>query len=307
MMTAQPARILTTGELGRYLAVRRQAIERALFRHLQVELHGADSRYAEAVRYALFPGGKRLRPALVMLGSELIGGASAETTAEPQRLAAIVEYLHTSSLILDDLPCMDNASTRRGRPCTHLVWGEALSILVSVGLLNAAYGLALKSTSKDVFFEVRVAAELVDCIGIAGMIAGQAEDLLSNGERSKGRAGSTYNLKTSALIRLSLRLGALSSGASDRQLSVLSNYSDLLGEAYQLNDDLEDRDEDGEVSSSTTDIAFLKSRGVRLAAEAEDLIRTEFGSTAPARILCELARSLATRIERSDYPCTVSA
>src|SRR5688572_14852579 len=155
-------------------------IEEALAGWLPLSTAAGTERFNEALRYAVFPGGKRLRPLLTLLGAGL-GGAS---DAQALPLACAVEFIHTSSLVLDDLPSMDDADVRRGRPALHLVYGEGLAILTAVALLNQAYAL-FAAAAPDAAPAARLPAlirEAAGCIGHAGMTAGQAAELALSGE-----------------------------------------------------------------------------------------------------------------------------
>ena len=160
------------------------------------------------------------------------------------------EFIHTSSLIFDDLPCMDNSSERRGKTSLHEKFGEGLAILVALGFLNASYGLVFVNHISLPERAMLAHAELVECIGASGMLGGQSVDLAlakGAGESSNLEFESVRNLKTSALMRLSLRVGAILAGASHLDLATLSRFSELLGDAYQLSDDLIDLEEDGAI------------------------------------------------------------
>ncbi|MEJ7710749.1 MAG: polyprenyl synthetase family protein [Pyrinomonadaceae bacterium] len=123
-----------------------------------------NAEFNEALRYALFPGGKRLRPVLTLLGGELLGASRAQLMAA----ASAVEFVHTSSLIFDDLPCMDNARERRGQVALHARFGEGLSVLVALALMNASYGLMFEDHQQSSSIAMRAHSELVDCIGAGG-------------------------------------------------------------------------------------------------------------------------------------------
>ncbi len=249
--------------LWNYVERHRPAIEKALHVHLPLAPPHIESRFNEAVEYALFSGGKRLRPVLTMLGAELVGG-----NAESVLPAAVAgEYIHTSSLIFDDLPCMDNAEMRRGKTSVHEKFGEGLAVLVAIGFLNASYGLVFVNHANLPERAMLAHAELVECIGAAGMVGGQAVDLaLATGAGSSkyAESESVRNLKTSALMRLAIRVGAILAGANPIDLVKLSRFAELLGDAYQLSDDLIDIEEDDAIFASKT---FAGSSG-REAAKA---------------------------------------
>jgi geranylgeranyl pyrophosphate synthase len=118
-------------------------------------------------------GGKRLRPVLTLLGAELVGGKT-DLIVQP---ACAVEFIHTSSLIFDDLPCMDNANERRGKASLHEKFGEGLAVLVAIGFLNASYGLVFVNHSGMPERAMAAHAEIVECVGASGMVGGQSVDL----------------------------------------------------------------------------------------------------------------------------------
>lgn len=300
MSTRAPAS--SHGELWDYVGAARPQIEGALAQHLPCAPVEVGERFNEAMRYALFPGGKRLRPVLTLLGAELVGGCREDVLSA----AAAVEYVHTSSLIFDDLPCMDDAAQRRGRDALHRRYGEGLSVLVALALMNASYGLVFKSTRVEPAQAINAHAELVACIGTNGMVTGQTVDLSNIESDVNGHDGVEVvrNLKTSALMRLALRLGAILSGADARQLNSLSRFAELLGGAYQLSDDVLDIDEDTALAGSgTRRTTVATERGAYTARlhvasmveQSKALLATDFGHTRPARLLAEFADYISTR------------
>lgn len=287
-----------------YVAVTRPEIERSLVQHLPVTASQIDHKFNEALNYSLFPGGKRLRPVLTLLGAEIVGGRREDAITA----ATAVEYLHTSSLIFDDLPCMDDAHERRGQTALHLRFGEGLSVLVALALMNASYGLIFAHPFYDERLAIRAHAELVECIGARGMVAGQAMDLatgaLTLAERRSSLADHQMrNLKTSALMRLALRVGAILAGASERQLTALSQFAESLGDAYQLSDDLLDLEEDAALFNGARLATFTLEQGATatklrvasLVKEAKKILADEFGSTQPAKMLGDVADYIARR------------
>lgn len=234
--------------LWQYVENKRPQIEKALLDYQPLAPPQIETRFNEAVEYALFSGGKRLRPVLTLLSAELFGGKP--EMIMPAAIAA--EFIHTSSLIFDDLPCMDNADERRGKTCVHEKFGEGLAVLVAIGFLNASYGLIFVNHTHTPERAMAAHAEIVECVGASGMIGGQSVDLaLAKGagtsDVSNYESESVRNLKTSALMRLCLRVGAILAGANYLELASLSRYAELLGDAYQLSDDLIDLHEDGEI------------------------------------------------------------
>jgi len=194
----------------------------------------------QAVRYSVFAGGKRLRPILVTAGAEAVGG-SAETVMPA---ACAIELLHTYSLVHDDLPAMDNDDLRRGQPTCHKVFGEATAILAGDALLTLSFAvLAQLPQSAGISPErvVRVISELAHAAGTRGLIGGQAVDLASEGGIvDEDMLEYIHTRKTGALIRVSVRTGAILSAASEKQLQKLTNYANSLGLAFQIVDDILD-------------------------------------------------------------------
>lgn len=243
-----------------------------------------------ALHDAVFPGGKRFRPALALLASKLVLADDDDALTA----AVAVEYLHASALIFDDLPVMDNARERRGRPCLHLVYDEGLAVVVALALLNAAYNQVAARTSRfsvDAPFAFR---ELTECV--AAMIAGQAADLAPSSERSER---SELPWKTSALFRLALTLGPLLAGAGAADGEILGRFGEVLGEAYQAVDDCRDIDEDQTALRGGRRGGLLSRHGSALARETaadsmaavgEDLL-AHFEHHPVAILLCELAAS----------------
>ena len=290
-------------ELWQYVEKNRPQIEKSLREHLPLAPPKIETKFNEAVEYALFSGGKRLRPVLTLLSAELFGG-KAETIL-PAAIAG--EFIHTSSLIFDDLPCMDNASERRGKTSLHEKFGEGLAILVAIGFLNASYGLVFVNHANLPERAMAAHAELVECIGASGMLGGQSVDLaLATGANVSNRENyefeSVRNLKTSALMRLSLRVGAILAGASHLDLVTLSRFAELLGDAYQLSDDLIDLEEDGTIFDNEQK-TFAISQGENSAnlqlkqtiEEAKRILVDNFPPSAARSCLLQLTDYLAVR------------
>jgi geranylgeranyl diphosphate synthase type II len=197
---------------------------------------GGAGRLAEAMRYSLEAGGKRVRPVLVLWCCELCGGGRQE--AMPAAVA--VECVHTFSLIHDDLPALDDDDQRRGRASSHRRFGEALAILAGDGLLALAFEILAREID-DPAMAVAMVGELAEASGAAGMIGGEAADI--EGESTPPDAtlaSSIHAAKTARLIEASCRLGAMAAGADDKRVSILAGYGQALGMAYQAVDDLLD-------------------------------------------------------------------
>jgi geranylgeranyl diphosphate synthase type II len=220
-------------------------IERELWRLLPC--CEPDSQFVNsAIRDAIFPGGKRLRPVLTILGAQVFGRSGAEVMSA----ACAVEFVHASSMIIDDLPCMDDADMRRGNPALHLVYGEDIALLASLALLNQSYAIFGRTPA--------LIREATECIGVAGMIGGQAIDLTPDGG---GASMQERNRKTSALIRLAAVAGALAAGVPCTDAAALGEFGYRLGEAYQMYDDMRDS---GAPSSSTGKTAGQDRRHRRM-------------------------------------------
>jgi geranylgeranyl diphosphate synthase type II len=188
-----------------------------------------------AMGYTLHAPSKRVRPVLTMLSAELCGGRASHAL----NAAAAIEMVHASSLILDDLPSMDDAPMRRGRSANHVVFGEAIAILAAFGLLNAAFGTL--ATSYDQGLASRLAALMSDAVGRGGLIDGQAADLLATDQDI------TFDLlerihrgKTGALFNASAVAGAMTAAADADSIKALSAFAKNLGLAFQVIDDLLD-------------------------------------------------------------------
>ncbi len=199
---------------------------------------GEAPRLGEAIRYSLEAGGKRVRPVLCLLASEAVGGTVAQ--ALPGALA--LEYVHTYSLIHDDLPAMDDDDLRRGRPTNHKVFGEGHAILAGDALLTEAFGV-LASAALDPVRRADALALLAEGAGWRGMAGGQALDL--EGEKHTTppdleQLRLIHRLKTGALLRASLEIGAVLGGATPADRSALRAYGAAIGLAFQIQDDILD-------------------------------------------------------------------
>ena len=227
-------------DLDRYMKERAALVEDALARQVPACV-GPASRLAEAMRYSLLAGGKRLRPVLVLAAGEAVGGAREAVLG----FACAIEMIHTYSLIHDDLPCMDDDDLRRGRPTNHKVYGEAIATLAGDGLLTDAFGVLAAAATTDprvpAGVVVTVVAELAAAAGSPGMVGGQVIDLLSEGQNlSVKELEYLHSRKTGALIEAAVCCGARLAGAAEAQLAALRQYAQALGLAFQVADDLLD-------------------------------------------------------------------
>lgn len=200
------------------------------------ELEGVPDSLADAVRYSLLGGGKRLRPLLVLTAAEACG--CDYRRAMPA--ACAVEMIHTYSLIHDDLPAMDDDDLRRGRPTCHKVYGEALAILAGDALLTLAFEVLARHTNPPEA-AARCCAVLAEAAGAAGMVGGQVDDLAAEqGGGTLEILESIHARKTGAMLLVSLRLGALCATADEVKTHALIEYGRRLGLAFQIADDLLD-------------------------------------------------------------------
>ena len=201
-----------------------------------------------AMRYTVFAGGKRLRPILCLAAAEACGG-DPEAAIPP---ACAVEVLHTYSLVHDDLPCMDDDDLRRGRPTCHKVYGEGMAVLTGDALLTEAF-LMLAQTQPAKRYPVgSYVAELALTGGSTKLIGGQVMDLEGEGKKlTKAQLVKIHEAKTAALLTTSIRLGAMTANATDKQLEALSVFGRALGLAFQVIDDILDVTASTEVLGKT--------------------------------------------------------
>jgi geranylgeranyl diphosphate synthase, type II len=224
-------------DVGAYMKQRMAAVDAALDRVLPPESERPESLH-KAMRYSVFAGGKRLRPVLVIAGAEAVGG-SAERVMPT---ACAMELIHTYSLVHDDLPAMDNDDFRRGVPTNHKVFGEATAILAGDALLTLAFRLvADNARTSNISALQEVVVDIADAAGHGGMVAGQVADLEAEGRQVGAETVDYIHAhKTGALIRTSLRVGAMLCGGGAEQVRALSVAGASLGLAFQIVDDILD-------------------------------------------------------------------
>jgi geranylgeranyl diphosphate synthase, type II len=239
------------GTLREWLDARRLEVDAALEGYLP-SAPACPPRVGEAMRYSLFAGGKRLRPVLALASAEAIalasGADAAAARAAAMPAACALELIHTYSLVHDDLPAMDDDTLRRGRPTSHVVFGEGLAILTGDGLLTEAFALMAREPvsrgdgSLDAR-KLRALGLIADAAGACGMVGGQAVDLeaAGSGTRFDGDGlRAMHARKTGALIRASAAAGAVMAGASGAQLAAIERFASELGLAFQIVDDVLD-------------------------------------------------------------------
>ena len=190
----------------------------------------------EAMRYSVFAGGKRLRPVLMLETAKMCGGSDEDVMP----FACAMEMIHTYSLIHDDLPAMDNDDLRRGRPTSHIKYGEAVAILAGDALLNRAFEVA-SDVQGDAERTLKAIRILSASSGTEGMIGGQVMDMEYEGrEITLDALRLMHSRKTGAIIRSSCVIGAVMSGANDDEIAAVDEFAKNLGIAFQIQDDILD-------------------------------------------------------------------
>jgi len=196
-------------------------------------------RLGEAAHYALLAPGKRFRPMLTLLTAEAFGAPIARALD----VACSMEMVHAASLVLDDLPSMDDARLRRGRPTTHRVYGEADAILASVGLLTRAFGVIGAADCLPAEHRSELVMSLAEAVGFHGLVAGQALDLAErNRPRTVAELDALNHRKTGVLMMAAAEAGALIGGADPAARRELGEFARRIGLAFQIRDDLIDVD-----------------------------------------------------------------
>jgi geranylgeranyl diphosphate synthase type II len=223
-------------ELNRYLEQRTARINRALDRFLPKETIKPATIH-KSMRYSLFAGGKRMRPALCLGAAAACGGK--ESDAMP--LACAVECIHTYSLIHDDLPAMDDDDFRRGKPTNHKVFGDGIAVLAGDALLTQAFEIAAQARGWARYPHRTLFRELTHAAGSLKLIAGQVADLEAEGKAIPvSELKYIHERKTSALLCCSVRLGGMSANCSPAQLRALTAFGYHVGLAFQIIDDILD-------------------------------------------------------------------
>jgi geranylgeranyl diphosphate synthase type II len=238
-----------------YVETRRRDVEAALGNYLSAP-PAVPAIVADAMRYSLMAGGKRLRPLLVLAGAEgtaqALGSSEAAARDTAMPAACALEMIHTYSLIHDDLPSMDDDDLRRGRPTSHVVHGEGMAILAGDGLQAEAFSLLAREPQGYhptlMTRKLRVIALIAEAAGPAGMVGGQAIDLAAVAPRPGTDAvpldpaglQAMHMRKTGALIRASVVAGAMMAGADERLTAAMNQYGQEIGLAFQIVDDILD-------------------------------------------------------------------
>ncbi|PYI43018.1 MAG: farnesyl-diphosphate synthase [Verrucomicrobia bacterium] len=266
--------------LKTYLITRQKLIDRALDRYLPrantkpVTLH-------KVMRYSLIAGGKRLRPILGIAAAEACRG----NIDDALPLACALECIHTYSLVHDDLPSMDNDDFRRGRPTCHKVFGDGIAVLAGDALLTVAFEIVSKAKPTLSYDISTLLREIAVAAGSQKLIAGQVADLEAEGKKVKrDQLQFIHENKTAAILRSSVRLGAMSANADARKLSAITRFGQRLGLAFQIIDDILDVTQTSEILG--------KSAG-------KDVVARK--ATYPAVIGLEKSRDEARRLTRQAH------
>ncbi len=223
-------------DLSVYLDGRTKAVNKALDAYLPGETVRPATIH-RAMRYSLFAGGKRMRPALVIAAAEACGGRLADALPA----ASAVECIHTYSLIHDDLPAMDNDDFRRGKPTNHKVFGEGIAVLAGDGLLTQAFEIISQAKARPRYSHQDMVLELARASGSLQLIAGQVADLEAEGKKIEAaELKYIHERKTSALLCCSARLGGMSANCTPAQLKALTDFGYNVGLAFQIIDDILD-------------------------------------------------------------------
>ena len=223
-------------DLQQFLATRTDAVNRALDQFLPSE-KTRPATIHKAMRYSLFAGGKRMRPALCLAAAAACSGR--EANALP--LACAIECIHTYSLIHDDLPAMDNDDFRRGKPTNHKVFGEGIAVLAGDALLTQAFEIAAQAKGWPRYPHQTIVLEIAKAAGSLQLVAGQVADLEGEGKKlSVDELRYIHKRKTSALLCCSVRLGGMSANCTTAQLKALTDFGYHVGLAFQVIDDILD-------------------------------------------------------------------
>jgi farnesyl diphosphate synthase len=276
-----------------YLGLQRERAQEVVLRLLPSE--NVPKALAEAMRYAVSTGGKRIRPLLVLTASEAAASDEGDPEAALQAAAAI-EYLHSYTLIHDDLPSMDDSSLRRGSPTVHIKYGEALAILAGDALQAHAFDVISQPTKLSPERTNNLVRVLAKAAGPAGVVGGQVEDI-ANTPLDAERLSYIQLHKTADLFKASMLLGAIAGGGTDDEIEALGHYGEALGVAFQIIDDILDADEENEEPSCLRlwTVEEAREKAKQFTTEAVAALSTIKGSQATAA-LSDLAEQMLTRI-----------
>jgi len=291
-------------KIEEFISLGQQCVEQTLQRLVPPETENPATIH-KAMRYSLFAGGKRIRPLLAIAAANAVADASPGI----ESAACSLELIHTYSLIHDDLPALDNDDLRRGRPTCHKVFGDAMAILAGDALLTLAFEVLSKlETTAD--RRIQLVHELATASGtVGGMIGGQVNDIEGEGKvPTVALLESIHRAKTGALLRASVRMGAIYAGADAHQLASLTRFGEHVGLAFQIVDDVLDVEQSSEQLGKTAGkdaaqkkITFPAVYGIERSREMAEQER--LAAHAALRIFDDRAdrlRELADRIVRRD-------
>jgi len=217
----------------------------------------------DAMNYAVFNGGKRIRSILCMETARMLSGR----VEDAMPFSTAIEFIHAFSLVHDDLPCMDNADLRRGMPSCHKKYGEAMALLAGDALLNTAFEVMIKECEKGSPRAVKAMKSVANACGVKGMINGQVRDieLMASEGATEEKLVRLIEQKTMALIMTGVECGAIVSGADDATVEDLVKFAYNLGIAFQIRDDFEDEEED--IAEAQNSPNFINTLGREKARE----------------------------------------
>lgn len=291
MLSLKEPNLFGMFDLKTYMQHKRELVDRALNDALPGE-NTSPARLHEAMRYSVFSGGKRLRPILCVAAAEAID-PDCEGAIHP---AVAIELLHTYTLIHDDLPCMDDDDTRRGKPTNHIVFGEANAVLAGDALQALAFGIIAKASPAQPYEVKQLLAELATAAGSLGVVGGQVEDMACTpADLTPEKIEFIHRHKTADLFRAAVRMGAMAAGASAGDLSGLTEFATRIGMVFQLVDDILDGSDGEDDDRSCLHVYGVDgaSRMVEeMTQEAHEALAGLGGDTRP---LEALARQMAVR------------
>ncbi len=267
-------------DLNQFLATRTAAVNAALNQFLPSEKTKPATLH-KAMRYSLFAGGKRMRPAVLLAAAAACGGQAAD--AMP--LACAVECIHTYSLIHDDLPAMDNDDFRRGKPTNHKIFGEGIAVLAGDALLTQAFEIAGQAKGWPRYSHRDLVLEIARASGSLQLVGGQVADLEGENKKlSLNELRYIHERKTSALLCCTVRLGGMSANCTPGQLQALTAFGSNIGLAFQVIDDILDVTQTSEQLGKTAgkDVAVQKA-------------------TYPAIVGVEKSRKIATQLTNKAF------
>lgn len=249
------------------------------FNNFKEQLSDIPEPLLSSMKYSLSSGGKRLRPILLLETAKIFGAGETESL---YKTACAIECVHTYSLIHDDLPCMDNSDTRRGKPSNHIVYGEGVAVLAGDALLNIVYELLFEAISlceenlKPRY--VRAGKMIADSIGSKGLIAGQIMDIaVDTAKHVSTRLNYIYQHKTADLISAALMAGAIIGGASEVEIKRIKEFGDNFGYSFQIVDDL--LDEEDETDKNTFVGVYGKKEAKRAISDRTAMALTQLSSS----------------------------